>query len=63
VVNATHRPLCPGEEDPVPILQKAGWIPGPARTGAENLAPTEIQSPDRLAVAWTLRWENILREI
>jgi hypothetical protein len=35
----------PGK-DPVPILQEAGWAPGPVWTGAENLAPTGIQSPD-----------------
>jgi hypothetical protein len=25
--------------DPVPVLQEAGWAPGPVSTGAENLAP------------------------
>ena len=25
--------------DPVPIVQEAGWAPGPVWTGAENLAP------------------------
>jgi len=29
----------PGK-DPVPIVQKAGWAPGPVWIGAENLAPT-----------------------
>jgi hypothetical protein len=38
----------PGKS-PVPILQDAGWAPGPVRTGAENLAPTGIRSPDLLA--------------
>jgi hypothetical protein len=38
----------PGK-DPVPILQKAGWAPGPVWTGAEILAPTGIRSPDRPA--------------
>ena len=33
--------LPPGK-DPVPIVQEAGLTPGPARTGAENLAPTGI---------------------
>jgi len=37
VVNATLRPLYPGE-DPVAIVQDAGWAPGPVWTGAENLA-------------------------
>ena len=36
-------------EDPVPIVQEAGWAPGPVWTGAENLAPTGIPSPDRPA--------------
>ena len=31
-------------KDPVPIVQEAGWAPGPGWTGAENLAPTGIQS-------------------
>jgi hypothetical protein len=35
----------PGK-DLVPILQKAGWAPGPVWMGAENLAPTGIRSPD-----------------
>jgi hypothetical protein len=30
-------------------LEEAGWVPGPVWTGAENLAPTGIGSPDRLA--------------
>ena len=29
----------PGKE-PVPIVQEAGWAPGPVWTGAENLALT-----------------------
>ena len=36
----------PGK-NPVPIVQEAGWAPGPVWTGAENLAPTGIRSPDR----------------
>jgi len=42
------RSLPPGK-DPVPIVQEAGWAPGPVWTGAENLAPTGIRSPDRPA--------------
>jgi hypothetical protein len=34
-------------KDPVPIAQEAGWAPGPIWTGAKNLAPTGIRSPDR----------------
>jgi hypothetical protein len=29
---------------PVPIVQEAGWAPGPVWTGVENLAPTGIRS-------------------
>ena len=34
---------------PIPIVQEAGWAPEPVWTGAENLAPTGIRSPDRPA--------------
>jgi len=39
----------PGRSLPpyVPIVPEAGWGPGPVSTGAENLAPTGIRSPDR----------------
>ena len=36
-------------KDRVPIVQQAGWAPGPVWTGAENLASTGIRSPDRPA--------------
>jgi hypothetical protein len=42
VVNATVRPLYRRERDPVPIVQEAGWAPGPVWTCAENFAPTGI---------------------
>jgi hypothetical protein len=47
---STSRPaaLTPGK-DPVPIVYEAGWAPGPVWTGAENLTPSEIRSPDRPA--------------
>jgi len=41
-------------KDPVPIVQEAGWAPGPVWTSAENLAPTGIQSPDRPARSQSL---------
>ena len=37
------RSLPPGK-DPVPIVQEAGWAPGPVWTGAENLAPPAFDS-------------------
>jgi len=41
VVRATPQPLYPGK-DLVPIVQEAGFAPGPVWTGEENLAPTRI---------------------
>jgi hypothetical protein len=38
-------PLPPGK-DPVPIVQEAGWAPGPVWIDAENLGPTGFRSPD-----------------
>ena len=48
------RPLFTPGKDPVPIVQEAGWAPGPVRTGAENLATTGNQSPDRPAHSQSL---------
>jgi hypothetical protein len=39
---------------PVSIVLEAGWAPGPVWTGAENLAPTGIRSPDRPARSQSL---------
>jgi hypothetical protein len=47
------RSLLPGK-DPVPIVQEAGWAPGPVGTGAKNLALTRIRSPDRPALSQSL---------
>jgi len=38
-VSVTPRPLFTPEKGPVPIVQEAGWAPGPVWTGAENLTP------------------------
>jgi len=46
VVKATPGHFTPGK-DKVPIVQEAGWAPGPFWTGAENIAPTGIRFPDR----------------
>jgi hypothetical protein len=39
----------------VPIVQEAGWVPGPVWTGAENLAPISPgpSSPQRVAISTT----------
>jgi len=46
-VSVTPRPLFTPGKDPIPIVQEPGWAPGPVWTGAENLVPTGIRSPDR----------------
>ena len=53
--SASHfgRSLLPGKE-PVPIVQEAGWAPGPVWTGAENFAPTGIRTPERPARSQSL---------
>jgi hypothetical protein len=38
----------------LPIVQEAGWVPGPVWTGAENLAPTGIRYPYRPARSQSL---------
>ena len=52
-VSCPGRSLPPGK-DPVPVVKEAGWAPGPVWTGAENLAPTGIRSPDRPALSQSL---------
>jgi len=47
VVNATLRPLYLGK-DPLPIVEEAGWAPGPVWTDAENLA---LRDPADVLVA------------
>jgi len=42
------RSLPPGKSR-YPLYRRLGGPPGPVRTGAENLAPTGIRSPDRPA--------------
>jgi len=53
-VSVTPWPLFTSGKDPVPTVQEAGWAPEPVWTGAENLAPTEIRSPDRPARSQSL---------
>jgi len=48
VFNATRQPIYPRDRTGT-IVQEAGWAPMPVWTGAENLAPTGIRSPDRPA--------------
>ena len=41
----TFPALPPRKRPPVPIVQEAGWAPGPVWTGAENLAPPSGSDP------------------
>jgi hypothetical protein len=41
-----HAPAAlPPGKDPVPIVEEAGWAPGPVWTGAENIAPPQGFDP------------------
>ena len=53
-VSVTPRPLLTPGKDPVPVVQEAGWAPGPVWTGAENLAPTGIRFLDSPAYSQSL---------
>ena len=53
-VSVTPRPLLTPGKYPVPIVQDAGWAPGPVWTGAENLDPTWIRSLNRTARSQSL---------
>ena len=53
VVSSTPRPCFTPGKDPVPIVQEAGWAPGPGTTGAKS-RPTGIRSPDRPARSQSL---------
>ena len=73
-VSVTPRSLFNPGKVPVPIVQEAGWAPGPVWTGAENLAPSRIWSPNRPARTQSLYrlsylgqkilnvWDKICRE-
>jgi len=48
VVSSTPRPHFTRGKDPVPILQEAGWAPGPVWTGGKS-RPHRESIPDRPA--------------
>jgi hypothetical protein len=45
----------PGK-DLAPIVQEAGWAPGPVWRGVENIAPTSFRSPDRSESLYRLHY-------
>jgi hypothetical protein len=53
VVSSTPRPHFTPGKGPVPILQEAGWAPGPAWTGGKSL-PHWDSIPDRSARSQSL---------
>ena len=53
-VSVMPWPLFTHRKELVPIVQEAGWAPGPVWTGAENLAPTGIRSPHHPAHSQSL---------
>jgi hypothetical protein len=53
-VSVTPQPLFTPGKGPVPIVQEAGWAPGPVWTGAENLPPTGIRTLDNPACSQSL---------
>jgi hypothetical protein len=59
VVNSTPQPHSTPGKDPVPIVQEAGWAPGPVWTGGKS-RPTGIRSPDRPARSQSLYRLNYL---
>jgi len=63
VVSVTPWPLFTPKKDSVPIVQEAGWAPRPVCTGAENLLPTGIWSPDHPACSQSLYWLSYLAHI
>ena len=48
MVSSTPRPHFTPGKDPVPILQEAGWAPGPVWTGGKS-RPHRHSIPDRPA--------------
>jgi len=55
VVSSTPRPHFTPGKDTVPILQKAGWAPGPVWTGGKS-HPHRDSIPDRPARSQSLYW-------
>jgi len=62
VVSSTPRPHFTPEKDPVPILQEAGWAPGPVSTGGKS-RPHRDSIPDRPARSQSLYWLRYLAHV
>jgi hypothetical protein len=46
-------------KDPVPIVQEAGWAPGPVWTCGKISPPTGIRSPDRPARSQSIKLNTV----
>jgi hypothetical protein len=57
----TPRPGNPRKRDPVPVVQKAGWVPGPSLKSTENIAPTGFRSLD-LPARSRLLYSNVFAD-
>jgi len=55
VVSSTPRPHFTPRKDPVPILQEAGWAPGPVWTGGKS-RPHQDSIPDHPAHSRYTDW-------
>jgi hypothetical protein len=51
MVNARPYSIYPRERDPVPFVKEGEWASRTAGMGPENLAATEVRTPDRSLVA------------
>jgi len=49
VVSSTPRPHFTPGKDPLPIVQEAGWTPGPVWTGGKS-RPHRVSIPDNPAI-------------
>ena len=57
VVSSMPRPHFTSKKDPVPILQEAGWAPGPVWTGRKS-RPHRDSIPDRPPSSQSLYWPS-----
>ena len=62
VVSSTPRPHFTPGKDPVPILQEAGWAPGPVWTGGKS-RPHRDSIPDRPARSQSLDEELVAQNL
>ena len=62
VVSSTPRPHFTPGKDPVPILQEAGWAPGPVWTGGKS-RPHRDSIPDHPSRCQSLYWLSYLTHI